>query len=474
MSQKPETLEFWNDFYTNQQEQRNDTDAAREAFMSSKEWIVHPNSALLEKLFGSTYGHHHLEEVTETEKHDNDVDDEHLPFCYCHDNKEKTLLASSCLRILEVGCGTSTLSRDVYLYLCRQRERELQEQQQHFKSHAASDHENGAILTTSSTAALDGRRIHVLATDASPVCIEQMKRRDRQWLSSSLSNDYSDDQHQHDNQDVDNNNEGLEYRVLNLTEPQPNFMEQFDYILDKGCLDTFLFRSRKRGGGRTFGCRSHSNNSNITVPSELNGGGTNTTTCRGCGSGAYHSSSPLVHLVLDHISSWLRPGSGRYLILSPRSKLREVRDYPEFASVVRHALDDPSLFSIAALDGKPKAAVASSSSSSNHNQKDKSKKEDDTTFLYECIKREQKSSLTKQRLGEEDNDNSNRSYDNNPRQEPTDQSNCPNCSMTFLDYRKGETLEGRGSYVWYRRWYGHIQHCRSSTALTLSSQDGGG
>jgi hypothetical protein len=42
----------------------------------------------------------------------------------------------------------------------------------------------------------------------------------------------------------------LRYEVLNVAEPHPELARNFDVILDKGCLDTFLFRSRSRGSLR--------------------------------------------------------------------------------------------------------------------------------------------------------------------------------------------------------------------------------
>lgn len=117
--------------------------------------------------------------------------------------------------ILEVGCGTSTLARDFYLYLTRP---PPQPQQQSSSS---------SSLASSSSFS----NVSMTATDVSAYAIEHNQRRDAQYLLSS----------------------SLHYQVWNVasSEPPPPFgtlsrRRRFHVVLDKGCFDTILFRSDKR------------------------------------------------------------------------------------------------------------------------------------------------------------------------------------------------------------------------------------
>jgi SAM-dependent methyltransferase len=185
-------------------------DFYRSENVQSKEWIVQPSDSLFRSILGS---------LRCDDLNDSTIDDDH----------DRTLL------VLEIGCGTSLLSDA----LCHYWER--QESQ---------------------------RRLHVIATDVSQVCIEQQRtlqaeRDQKRCLSSAF----------------------LEYQVLNITESRAELVSQFDLILDKGCLDTCLFRSK--------------------------------------------NTEAWIDVVLHHLYSWLKP-SGVYTILTPRSKIKHVRDYPGF------------------------------------------------------------------------------------------------------------------------------------------------
>ena len=82
----------------------------------------------------------------------------------------------------------------------------------------------------------------------------------------------------------------LSYAVADVTEG-PAFPDcSFDLILDKACLDTILFRTRHRRTG----------------PNEL------------------------VSLVLGNLDRWLKP-NGVYLSISPRRKMKELRDFEHWA-----------------------------------------------------------------------------------------------------------------------------------------------
>eukprot|EP00977_Amphora_coffeiformis_P020792 scaffold8504_cov267-Amphora_coffeaeformis.AAC.1 len=324
--QKAETLQFWNDFYTS-------------AERADQEWIVQPNHALLDKLW---------EEGV--------------------DGRD-----GSC-RILEIGCGTSTLSRDLYLYW-------------------QSKHGGGGDVP-----------IYVLATDVSPVCIQQVRQRDANLLVQSPP------------QQANNNTKntaafGLDYQVLNLANPPPpEFMASFDIVLDKGCLDTFLFRSRHRGP------QQHQTAQNS-----------------------------LVHTVVRHVHQCLRNHHGRYLILSPRRKIKVVRDFPGFVSVTRHDLRARGIV-VGELDGSSR-----------------DKDEPVATFLHVCI-------VIQHSACDSSADDVVLQSPPQEEQQPHDTNPCPGCGVTFYNFRKGEGFEGRGSAFWFRRWKGHCQHCTSKETKISDNQ----
>ena len=406
--QKPETVEFWNSFYRRQQQEANlslttgneeeeeddlgkpDGEISNKSNgANNKEWIVHPTRALLDKLFRSSL--------------------------------EKQQEHGHPLRILEIGCGTSTLSREVYLYF----------------------HTNEGTIVEDQ---MNHRRVHVVATDVSAVCIDQMNERDATWLSTRLDSENATQDDGNSRVDGVEHLTGLEYCVVDLTNSRsaPEWFENyFDYILDKGCLDTFVFRSRNRGS----------------------------------------SSRGLVECVLDNLWSWLNPCTGRYLILTPRSRvLPQVRSFSGLKVLPRHVLDT-SQFAPADLDGtrarnstpashcsSPTAAVTNQRSitdgdntcmDSNDLNNINSEQQKPTqnhsppttensapkTFLYECIK------TSKER------DNGDASPGSSGISNDT---SCPNCSITFEKFCKGEPLEGRGHLFWYRKWRGHLQHCSTT------------
>jgi SAM-dependent methyltransferase len=153
---------------------------------------------------------------------------------------------TSCPKVLEIGCGTSQLARWLY-----ERKR-----------------------SDSST---------FVVTDVSPVCIQINQSRDAAILSDRF-----------------------EYQVLNALEPaDPSLCQKFDVVLDKGCLDTFLYRSSK--------------------------------------------GSQLVPKLLGNVCNWLSD-RGQYLVLTPRPRIPMLRDYPSFSSVRRVMLDD-STATLGDLDG---------------------------------------------------------------------------------------------------------------------------
>eukprot|EP00797_Seminavis_robusta_P009445 Sro1683_g290910.1 n/a (307) ;mRNA; r:6289-7209 len=290
--------------------------------------------------------------------------------------------------VLEIGCGTSTLSRDFWR-VCRQESTKR-----------------------------DLSSVSVCATDVSSVCIEQNQQRDQEDIQREQQPmmDYLDASI-------------LEYRVLNIAEPlfphknngdddnHPNGPDNskstvqpksFDMIIDKGCLDTFAFRTRQRGDQKNV----------------------------------------LVQSVLDNVFDLLKDGDndnntepGVYVSISPRAKFRALQKYPGFSKVQRIPLGV----------GKVKAELMESNAHSNnsHGQDspDDSKKERETLYMYVCTK--------------QPNFHPQQGHQRNQlAMVPEDSEACPVCGVKFHEFRKGEDINGRGGKFWTRIFRGHTRHCK--------------
>jgi hypothetical protein len=213
--------------------------------LSSTEWILQPTDALLELLCSMI--------VHPTSGESAIVGAGRIPL----------------LRFLEIGAGTSNLSRQLFRHLRETRQ----------------DQNSGSGRPSSSVSAL--------VTDVSPVCIQQNRQRDCDILEEAGGS--------------------FQYDTLNIATagPPDELCASFDFILDKGCLDTFLFRTRHRGGRRK----------------EI-----------------------LMNTVLDNLYAMLKADEHCcLLILSPRSNARSLREHNGFACQ-RHELDR-SVFCLGDLDG---------------------------------------------------------------------------------------------------------------------------
>lgn len=252
-------------------------------------------------------------------------------FCF---NVSPQLKESRDLRIFEIGCGTSSLARDFWQYLIKSEE---------------------------------NKAFHMIATDVSSECIKSNIARDRELLGF-------DGIHT------------IQYRTLDVINPSDEDTFCCDVILDKGCLDTFLFRSRNRGTNKS----------------------------------SYNS---IIQSLLDNVWSWLSD-DGVYMFISPRAKIKSIRDYSGFQSVQRHAL---STTSIGNLIGKTKCSG----------------------YVYVCRKSTTYVIGTTPAFSVMDQDTV-----------PSDAETCSKCHICFLEFRRGEAIEGRGSGFWIRQWKGHRQHCK--------------
>jgi hypothetical protein len=244
--------------------------------------------------------------------------------------------AVDCCRVLEIGGGSSTLARDFF---------------SRYPQH------------------------QIISTDVSEVCIQNNIERDRKLVESSQGQ--------------------LQYLVLNAIDPTAGNKEgsvpfaengevkRFNLILDKGCLDTFLFRSQ------------------------------------------HNVQEKLITQLLDNIHRWLQMTNGKYVILTPRSKLKLVRDYRGFHKVIKSRLAASG-----ALDGRSEGQ--------------------ETVYQHVC------SMNPSYRPGID------APFPERDERTPIEQlltQQCSKCTVLFEAFAKGQDLEGKGKSICIRRWKGHQVHC---------------
>jgi SAM-dependent methyltransferase len=173
------TIQFWNDLHAA---------AAGDQPATKQEWIYESSDPLFQMILAPLL----VQAETTTMSDDDDNDD----------------TTTNVVRILEIGCGTSTLAADLCDYWNRT---------YYYNNNSAPDpQEEDRPLGRRRR-----RRMTMIATDASAVCIEQQR-----------ANNHHPDQ--------------CYYEVWNILEPRDDNDEwKFDLIVDKGCVDTILFRAKK-------------------------------------------------------------------------------------------------------------------------------------------------------------------------------------------------------------------------------------
>jgi len=370
--QKEKTLQFWDDYHRR-------PPASSSARNAKKEWIVPPSDALLRCLVP------HFRAAPPAP-----IGEQQSPNHQKNDDDDTNHQDDNILRVLEIGCGTSSLAAD----LCDFWEQKDDPPPQ--------------------------RRLHVLATDASPVCIEQQRQRQQQVMNdrpetSSTSSCSSSSS----SAPCCTRTTRLEYRVLNITEPHPELNGGFDVILDKGCLDTCLFRSKNK------------------------------------------KNDLVVDTVLRHLHAWLRPpptqrsvsssvllsndddekdsGGGVYCLVTPRRKLPVVRDLADFA-VTRTVL--PAC-EFAGGNGslEPRSGVQHQTCS-------------DRYYLYVCRRIDPELNNSTQTTVSE--------HENNFE-------SCHKCGLSFEDFLS-RTKRNRTLEYWKRHWKAHEQHCKKEGAADDGEQ----
>jgi hypothetical protein len=271
------------------------------------------------------------------------------------------------LHALEIGCGTSLLSVE----LCAAWERRLSSSRS---------------------------RLHVLATDVSPVCIERQRAKLARHVDARTA---------HSGEAAPNST--LAYQVLNITDPfqiEDEWKGKFDLILDKGCLDTCLFRSKK--------------------------------------------AAMWLDTVLNNIHCWLKPKTGVYVIISPRSKLKAVRDFPGFA-VSRRPLPAEQY---GRGDLEPRSGRTGPHKSNSHAQSNAGVITEATDssalqhqYLYSC-RHVTIDGTERERVETTDS-------------LATTSDHCPACGISLASFRLRHCqTRDRADTYWNRHWTGHTLHCK--------------
>ena len=250
------------------------------------------------------------------------------------------------MNVLEIGCGVSQLSLSLL-------ERILDKN----TTHDMHKHYN------------------FVSTDVSPVCIEQNRKRDNDYISS-----------------LQTTNSSLTYNVLDILNESVirQYHQHYNVVVDKGTLDSFLFRSKRTKKGSS-------------------------------------SYPPILVGLLNNIHSLLRSG-GCYIIISPRGKIKSVRDFRGFTSVRRTIIGTKALDRGVLVKQQSKSEV----------------------YIYQCIK----------------NDSYNPEIDKPYRDtldcKLDDEAKCTKCQVTFREFRGNEKVEDKGEVMFIRRWKNHMIHCKGN------------
>ncbi|KAL7466967.1 hypothetical protein ACHAXS_007233 [Conticribra weissflogii] len=377
--QKGKTIQYWNDFYSGLDESvqelrqsrhqslaipkttlqcsdRQTTD--RESYLdveheriysSELEWIAPNSPPLLDMVLDAFPGH------SKIVQRDSDLR----------------------IRVIEIGCGVSQLSRSLLEHAIKRRE----------MSHPR----------TSSFYSF-------VASDVSSVCLERNLARDAPFISSLQATKSSPA------------GDSLSYEALDILRGITNnggsqsLGGKFHVCLDKGTLDTFLFRSKRIKKG--------------TSPHP-----------------------PLLIPLLNNVHQILMNGcNSKYIIISPRSKIKSVRDFKGFASVKRRILRSNLVGDLFLLEANDKKNTDMGDGKGNIN---KSKKSSSNVYMYECTR----------------NDFYKPGIDcpfRDAGAPADDESFCMTCGVTFREFRGNVEIFNQGEVCWARRWRGHCIHCRGA------------
>jgi len=351
--QKERTVEFWNEFYvssasSSKKKRTDDDDDAPEkeeeedpgvavvvaAGEEELEWIVRPSPALFELLLSSP------SPSASSGSDDDDDDDDRRQRQERREQQRQQPepppdpCRRACYSVLELGCGTSTLSRELFLYLLRRR-----------RSGSSPPFSPSQHPRHPETAPID---VVVVATDVSPVCIERNRVRDAALLlGDEIIFENETDGPPPPSSRSSSSSSSLRYKVLDVAAAggvPAEYRDRFDLILDKGCLDTFLFRSKKRAGRAEALSRTVLDNVRSMLKKRGGSVGERDNNANAAAAAATTNNSEVGGDVANEspllaAASTSPPPPSRYVVVSPRRKFKAVRDYPGFASVTKRRLD---------------------------------------------------------------------------------------------------------------------------------------
>lgn len=314
--QNDKTIEFWDAFYEELNASANSDEGqlSDEKNYNDVEWIVSDKPAVLDKI---------LSLFPRTQP-------------------------SSPMRILEIGCGVSQLSKSLLQRMIRQQD--AGNSQQH--------------------------AYEFVSTDVSLVCLEHNRVRDAAY-TASLPDASS-----------------LSYTELNVVKELPiSQLLKYDVVLDKGTCDTFLFRSKRTQKGST-------------------------------------ALAPLLKLLLNNVHRLLRSDcKAKYIIISPRSKLKSVQKFKGFCSVHRSRMSTELLGDAVLVRGNAEH------------------KKPAHVFIYECTRNDSYHPDTDEPFIDEGLTSIN------------NESICGKCHMTFKAFIGNVNIQDQGAVQWTRRFRNHIIHC---------------
>lgn len=327
---------------------------------SELEWIAPNSPLLLDEVLSLFPKHKHLSQSD----------------CNYNDNQ---------VNVLEIGCGVSQLSRSILERIIQMREA------------------NSLSIDTAYS---------FVSTDVSSVCLDHNRIRDGEFISSLNTTATSLDLEKSKRA-----TDSLCYEILDVIDENPcsnksspikDHYQKYDIILDKGTLDTFLFRSKRTKKGTS-------------------------------------SHPPLLIPLLNNIHRFLSNGcNATYLIISPRSKIKSVRDFRGFKSVRRRVLDS-SLIGDSVLVGSNGNCRGVTNANSGGDMTNKAPRTD--VYLYECLKNDSYQPGIDEPFYSSGHDSN-------------DESACPNCGMKFSEFRGRVDIRDQGEVIWARRWNGHRVHCK--------------
>lgn len=434
--QKEKTLQFWDEYYIQQQQQQQQQERSKLSENTAhndnnkKEWIIKPTcEELLETIYTCCLSRYvsFLDPLLDCSEPAISTTSNNAYQNNLHSRKSTRVE----INILEIGCGNSCFSIVLWEYILKTVKNRIHNVLSKKKKKKKLSNNNQD--KTMSEYDLSSISIHVTATDVSPICIQQTKERDKERIQSIDQNFFVGDRSMEHNGSDKGISERIggsfRYQTLNILDREDieAHLELFvnkksyDLILDKGCLDTFLFRSDSTNGNAYPPVLTTLlNNIHVLLsPTRTTGKNSTNNDC--------NDDNPEMG---QH---------GMYAILSPRKKIKAVRDFQGFSQVERIDLNCDAL-DVGDLD----------------TARNKETTLNNFVYLHICKKNDQYA------IGGDEPFRHPTMMVQNSSQLHHDEEECEKCKTTFYQFRNGEAVTGRGLKYWNRRWIGHCHHCKGS------------